>query len=185
MFQGHTVVPPIINLAMDTQDSKVLGETVPAGDKHIFVDLNTQTLYAFQGNTVIMNTLISSGKWGRTPTGDFRIWSKLRSTRMSGGSGNDAYDLPNVPFVMFFYNEKVSKERGFSFHGAYWHNNFGHAMSHGCVNMRTIDAEELFNWADPPTKNSTTYATAENSGTLVSICSQLYMQPESLPTCIE
>nr|MDA8088057.1 peptidoglycan DD-metalloendopeptidase family protein [Nitrospiraceae bacterium] len=29
----------------------------------------------------------------------------------------------------------------------YWHNNFGHPMSHGCVNMKTPDAKWLFDWA--------------------------------------
>ena len=71
---------------------------------------------------------------------------------MSGGTGNDYYNLPNVPFVMFFQNEKIPGIRGFGIHGAYWHNNFGHAMSHGCINMRIIDAEKLFKWAEVGTK---------------------------------
>src|SRR5436853_811889 len=28
-----------------------------------------------------------------------------------------------------------------------WHNNFGHPMSHGCVNLRTPEAEWLYMWA--------------------------------------
>ena len=68
---------------------------------------------------------------------------------MSGGSGSDYYNLPNVPYVMFFANDEVAKSRGYSFHGAYWHNNFGHPMSHGCINMRTEEAKWLFLWATP------------------------------------
>lgn len=154
-FQGRQVIPPKIDLALDNQQYNVLGTNVAKGDKRIYVNLKKQTLYAYQGNTQVMKTLISSGKWGRTPAGNFNIWTKLRSTRMSGGEGQDAYDLPNVPYVMYFYND-------FGFHGAYWHNNFGHPMSHGCVNMRIIDAQKLFNWADGPTGDS--------SGTAVSIC---------------
>jgi len=41
---------------------------------------------------------------------------------------------------MYFYE-------GYSLHGTYWHHNFGHPMSHGCVNMRTSDAAWLYNWA--------------------------------------
>ncbi len=37
--------------------------------------------------------------------------------------------------------------KGYALHGTYWHNNFGHPMSHGCVNLRTQDAAWLFNWA--------------------------------------
>ena len=32
-------------------------------------------------------------------------------------------------------------------HGTYWHNNFGHPMSHGCVNMTNEDAKWLYEWA--------------------------------------
>jgi lipoprotein-anchoring transpeptidase ErfK/SrfK len=144
----------------------VLGASVSAGEKHIYVDLSAQTLYAYEGNTQIMQTLISSGKWGPTPIGNFHIWEKLRATRMAGGEGADAYDLPNVPWTMYFYSD-------FALHGAYWHDNFGHAMSHGCVNMRDVDAEALYNWADGPT--------ADHQGTAVSICNQ-FTAPN---TCVQ
>ncbi len=112
--------------------------------------------------------LISSGKWGKTPTGDFMTWIKLRSTRMTGGSKaiGTYYNLPNVPFVMFYYNNEIAKSRGFSFHGTYWHNNFGHPMSHGCINMRTDQAEKIYYWSKPSPLGSTTYAKA-NEGTKI------------------
>lgn len=182
---GHAVTPPKIDLADTSENSPVLGVTSTTGEKHIYVDLAKQTLYAFQGSTLFMDTLVSTGKWHPTPPGDYRIWIKIRSTRMSGGSGNDAYDLPNVPFVMFFANSQVSEAQGFSLHGAYWHDNFGHEMSHGCVNMRPVDAETIYNWADPPTTGSTTHATAQNPGTAVSICTQVQIQAGSAPLCIE
>jgi len=56
---------------------------------------------------------------------------------------------------MFFSGPGVSAGAGFSLHGTYWHNNFGHPMSHGCVNMRTVDAQKLYGWVgdnDPGTK---------------------------------
>lgn len=168
-FAGQKVIPPKIDLAAKPSDQAVLGASVAPGDKHIYVDLSTQTLYAYQGKTLVMQTLISSGKWNKTPTGDFTIWIKLRATRMTGGEGDDAYDLPNVPYVMYFYNDEVAKYLGFSLHGAYWHNNFGHPMSHGCVNMRIVDAEKLYNWVDPPTDGLTTYATQDHPGTKVTI----------------
>src|SRR5258708_6434753 len=70
-FDGHTVVPPKIDLARDLITPSVLGTTVPAEEKHIYVDLATQTLYAYEGTKQIMQTLIASGKWGKTPTGNF------------------------------------------------------------------------------------------------------------------
>lgn len=119
--------------------------------KRIEVDLTNQRVYAFEGDQKVYDFLISSGKWGRTPTGTFRIWGKFKYTKMSGGSRalRTYYYLPNVPYVMFFSNDEISAGRGFSLHGTYWHDNFGHPMSHGCVNMRTEEAKLLFYWTEP------------------------------------
>ncbi len=171
IFNNQPINVPNIDNSIDPP-APVLGAETAVGDKHIYVDLSTQTLTAYQGSTMYMKTLISSGKWHPTPTGDFTIWVKLKSTRMSGGTGDDYYNLPNVPYTMFFSNSEVSKAAGFSLHGAYWHNNFGHPMSHGCVNMRTIDAKKLYEWASPETKSNTTYASNENPGTVVTIYGQ-------------
>ncbi|MDO8658411.1 MAG: L,D-transpeptidase [Candidatus Levybacteria bacterium] len=168
MFQGHEVIPPKIDLALDIFNTRnaVLGASVSAGEKHVYINLETQTLYAYQGKTQVMKTLISSGRWGRTPVGNFNVWTKLRSTRMSGGAGADYYNLPNVPYVMYFY-------RDFGLHGAYWHNNFGYTMSHGCVNMRIVDARDIYNWIDGPVKNQ--------KGTAVSVCNK-FIAPN---TCVQ
>lgn len=152
IFHNQKVIAPNIALSSNDQQSNVLGakNTDIGAKKHIYVDLTTQTLTAYEDDTLFMRTPISSGLWGKTPTGDFTIWTKFRATRMSGGSGADYYDLPNVPYVMFFSNSEVPGSAGFSIHGTYWHNNFGHAMSHGCVNMKTTDVAKLYEWADGP-----------------------------------
>jgi len=172
IFNNQKIIAP--NIALSTSKNKpvVLGTKTTADEKHIYVNLTTQTLSAYQGKTLFMQTPISSGLWGKTPKGDFKIWVKLRATRMAGGSGADFYDLPNVPFVMFFGNNDIPASVGFSLHGTYWHNNFGHMMSHGCVNMKTTDAEKLYNWADPPTNGNITHADNKNQGTKVTIYSQ-------------
>lgn len=167
MFMGQSVQIPSF-VADKPSTNRVLGD-VPPADKRIEVNLTTQMLYAYQNNQVVMSFPISSGKWHPTPTGTFHIWVKLRYTRMTGGEGADAYDLPNVPWVMFFYNDQVGKGEGFSLHGAYWHNNFGHPMSHGCVNISPENAEKLYNWADPVIQGSITYASDTNPGTEVVI----------------
>lgn len=167
-FLGQNLQPPNINLSAKP-DTQVLGEATSNGEKHIYVDLSTQTLSAYEGDNLFMQVPISSGKWYPTPTGDFTIWIKMRATKMSGGEGADYYYLPNVPYVMFFSNNQVAPGRGFSLHGTYWHNNFGHPMSHGCVNMRTIDAEKLYYWVHPETNGTTTRATASDPGTKITI----------------
>jgi len=69
---------------------------------------------------------------------------------------------------MYFSNDTVPKTDGYSLHGAYWHNNFGHPMSHGCVNLPVPDAEELYYWTNP-LAGYVSYPTAQNPGTLITI----------------
>lgn len=109
----------------------------PVAERWIDVDLSSQRLTAYQGKAAVFSTLISGGL-PNTPTvvGRFKVYIKLRSTRMRG----PGYDLPGVPYTMYFY-------RGYAIHGTYWHSNFGRPMSHGCVNMRTQDAAWLYSWA--------------------------------------
>jgi len=164
VFDGQKVIPPVIDLSQKPNLSKVLGEATAVGEKHIYIDLTNQTLTAKQGDTVFMEAPISSGKWHPSPTGDFTIWEKVIATRMTGGSGADYYDLPNVPYVMFFQGPGAPAGAGFGMHGAYWHDNFGHPMSHGCINMRQVDAERLYYWSDAPSNG--------NPGTAITIYGQ-------------
>jgi hypothetical protein len=139
-------------------------------NKRLEVDLTNQRIYAFDGNDKVFDFLISSGKWGRTPTGEFTIWGKFRYVHMVGGNPliGTYYNLPNVPYVMFFYNQEIAKDRGFSIHGTYWHSNFGHPMSHGCVNMKTEEAEKLYYWANPDLSDNQSILTSTgNPGTRV------------------
>ncbi|OGE05123.1 hypothetical protein A3B51_00590 [Candidatus Curtissbacteria bacterium RIFCSPLOWO2_01_FULL_41_18] len=133
---------------VSTQRADILGEaTQPKGEKWIEVDLSDQKLYMKEGDTTAGSFLISSGKWAPTPQGQWRIWTKLRYTRMMGGSKalGTYYNLPNVPYTMYY-------DRGYGIHGAYWHNNFGNPMSHGCINMKPEEAGIVFRWADIGTK---------------------------------
>lgn len=105
--------------------------------KEIVVVLSTQMLYVYEGGQSIMEFLVSTGlPDSPTPLGLFSIQSKYEKVRMVG----PGYDLPDVPWTMYFYED-------YGIHGAYWHNNFGHPMSHGCVNMRVDDAKLVYDWA--------------------------------------
>lgn len=169
VFMRKTIDVPE-NIVQNTDSNLVLGGS-NSSNKHIYIDLTNQKLYAKEGDRIIYEFLISSGKWGRTPTGDFTIWIKLRATRMKGGSKalGTFYDLPNVPYTMYFYNSEIPKYRGYGLHGAYWHNNFGHPMSHGCINISPENAKLLYEWANPSSSGNTTYADNNNLGTQVTI----------------
>ncbi len=89
-----------------------------------------------------LRTVVSSGKASTpTVTGRFAVYHKLDSQRMTGPD----YDLPGVPWVMYFYGD-------YAIHGAYWHNSFGVPTSHGCVNLTVEDAQALYNWASEGTE---------------------------------
>lgn len=165
-----SIIAQLQNQPQELAQAKILGEST--GPKRIEIDLTNQRLLAYEGDKMIYNFLISSGKWGKTPTGTFDIWIKLRSTRMKGGSKelHTYYNLPNVPYTMYFYNPATPKWLGFGIHGAYWHNNFGHPMSHGCINMKPEEAGLLYEWAQPSMNGKNTmYASAENPGTQIVI----------------
>jgi lipoprotein-anchoring transpeptidase ErfK/SrfK len=168
VYGQNGLCPPLLpDNRPQAKQKEVLGDQ--AGDyKRIYVDLTNQRLYAFEGNNLFMNVPVSTGKWNYTPTGEFRIWIWLRYTRMTGGAGAGYYDLPNVPYTMYFYSSSIPKSSGYSLHGAYWHNNFGHPMSHGCVNMRIPDAEKLFYWTNSNV-GSLIYSTADNPGTFIKV----------------
>jgi lipoprotein-anchoring transpeptidase ErfK/SrfK len=90
---------------------------------------------------------------------------------MEVGQGKYYYNLPNVPYVMFFENSQVPGYRGYGLHGTYWHNDFGKVHSHGCVNLPTPIAEKLYYWTDPqmPAGKSFMRSDRENPGTRIVI----------------
>ena len=134
-------------------------EPASADEKWIEVDVTKQRVTAWEGNVPVMSFISSTGLPG-TPTvlGEFKIYWKLQSTLMTG----PGYYLPEVPYTMYFYG-------GYALHGTYWHDNFGQPMSHGCVNLSTDNAQELFEWADPvvPAGQTQVVSTYDNPGTLV------------------
>ncbi len=117
-------------------------EKKPVPAEHwVEVNLSTQFLRAWDGNKLVNSTYVSTGKPGfDTPTGTFYILIKYRYDDMEGTIGGEYYNVPAVPWTMYFTNY------GHALHGAYWHNDFGHVRSHGCVNLPLGFAEWLYYW---------------------------------------
>lgn len=138
------------------------------GEKWIDVNLARQTLVAFEGETPVFATLVSTGRrlpTHQTPKGMWRIREKHISTRMSGDGvspGENPYSIDDVPYVMYY-------EGSYALHTAFWHSDYGRVRSHGCTNLSPLDAKRVFNWADPPLPTGWhgVYATKETPGTLV------------------
>ncbi len=135
-------------------------------EQWIDVNLTRQTLVAYDGDSPVYATLVSSGL-PRTPTwaGLSRIWVEFQSARMTGGDrsiSGDYYWLEHVPHTMYFHLD-------FGLHGAYWHNDFGRQKSHGCVNLSPLDARWLYDWTElsPAPGEKVARATADEPGAWV------------------
>ncbi|MFT4039448.1 MAG: L,D-transpeptidase, partial [Thermomicrobiales bacterium] len=114
----------------------------PNGERWVMINLTLQYLWAYQGDTVLWQGYISSGRAGfQTPPGTFHVLSKLPSQTMEGVLGGEYYNVPDVPDVMYF------TDGGHALHGTYWHSNFGTPMSHGCINLPMDVADWMYQWA--------------------------------------
>lgn len=111
------------------------------GERWIEINLSTQYMIAWQGDVPVMETYVSTGRPGfDTPPGTYHIQLKIPMQDMEGVLGGEYYNVPEVPDVMYFTSV------GHAIHGAYWHNNFGAVMSHGCVNVPLGTSNWLYDW---------------------------------------
>jgi len=119
-----------------------------AEDKHVVVNLMYQTMACYEGDEEVFFAKVTTGGIGEegewlTPLGTHTIWRKILSTHMSAGPAVGNYDISGVPWTTLFDNN------GAAIHSTYWHNNFGTARSHGCVNARPEDAKWVWRWTAP------------------------------------
>ncbi|HLA43747.1 MAG TPA: L,D-transpeptidase, partial [Aggregatilineales bacterium] len=108
----------------------------------IAVDLYEQVLVAYDEDTPVFATLVSTGlpDWP-TREGTFQTYWRLSNGYMTGAEGqSDYYLVESVPYTMYF-------DESISLHGTYWHDDFGYRHSHGCVNMTITDAHWVFQWS--------------------------------------
>ncbi|MBI3161570.1 MAG: L,D-transpeptidase family protein [Chloroflexi bacterium] len=170
IFDNHlkkSFYVPYYNMRIvPTGELSLLSPTVPEADKLIRVDLPSQYVTAFEGETMVFASRCSSGGKGtRTPTGEFLTYHKGPSVHMTnqGDSVNNIYDLPGVPWCTFFTGY------GNAFHGTYWHNDYGRPRSHGCVNLPSDKAKWLYRWSRPNVPSGEDYLHLPGEGTRVEI----------------
>lgn len=142
---------------------------VREGHTWIHVSVVDQTLVAYVGSKPVYATLVSTGAGGMgdpetthaTPRGEFLIHTKHVTATMNGDELGDEFDLRDVPYVEYF-------TQGYAFHAAFWHDAFGAAHSHGCVNLSPLDARWLFHFTEPAVPQGW-HGAFSREGTLVSI----------------
>jgi hypothetical protein len=133
---------------VDFPELTPISPEVPVEEKRIEVDLTHQWIQCYEGSTMVFTSKVSTGAqledgdyW--TPPGEFITFRKRGSRHMSAGNLAAGYDLPGVPWVSYITQE------GISFHGTYWHNDFGVPRSHGCINMTPRAAKWIYRWTHP------------------------------------
>src|SRR5512143_641873 len=135
-----------------------LSPDVPDTQKKIQVRLDDQLVLAYENNQPVFATRAATGAifiggTYTTPIGHFMTYHKRPTRHMANGDITaSGYDLPGVPWVMYF------TEAGLSLHGTYWHNDFGHPKSHGCINLSVEAAKWLFRWTNPIVKSGKQYS---------------------------
>jgi hypothetical protein len=159
------------DLARPTR-APVPAEVTGPAERWIDVDSSGETLVAFEGARPVYATLVSTGRGpagggGATPLGVHRIWVKLFTSDMANVQHEDIeahYSLEDVPYVQFF-------DDAVALHGTYWHGDFGHPRSHGCVNLSPLDAHWLFDFTGPrlPPGWAAAYPTSIDPGTVVRV----------------
>lgn len=114
------------------------------GQLTIDVDLAQQVLSVWREDVPVFATLISSGKPGdSTPVGLYRVETKWAYSKMESlASAEEPYYVDAVPWAMYF-------DGRYALHAAYWHDLFGHRLSHGCVNLSPRDAKRVFDLITP------------------------------------
>jgi lipoprotein-anchoring transpeptidase ErfK/SrfK len=118
----------------------------PNGAKWIDVNLSNHYVTLYEGTTEIARYLVTTGAPGTaTRTGVNYISSKLRAQTMTGSEA-DPYTV-DTEWVAYF-------DGGIAFHSAPWREprQWGMNLSHGCVNMKTVHAKFLWEWAPLGTK---------------------------------
>lgn len=113
-------------------------------ERWIRVDLDRQTLTAYEAERPVFATLVSSGTLQHpTPPGIYRLHAKHVAATMADDLAADGpYSIEDVPWTMYFHG-------GYALHAAFWHDKFGNRRSHGCVNIAPRDARWLFFWTAP------------------------------------
>ena len=148
-FDRYYYVPAKdIRLLPDAELTSVSPD-VPGGEKRVEVRLDEQLVIAYERGEIVFATRVStggkrlSGKY-TTPVGEFSTYHKRPTRHMAAGDiASNGFDFPGVPWVLYI------TESGISFHGTYWHNDYGYPHSHGCINMTPQAAKWLYRWSMP------------------------------------
>ena len=148
-FEQNYFAPAEHIRLITTDELAPISSDISNADKRIEVRLDDQLVLAYEKERLVFATRTATGGRLRsgtytTPTGDYITFHKRPTRHMAAGDlASSGFDLPGVPWVIYI------KENGTSFHGTYWHNDYGRPRSHGCINLTPQAAKWLYRWTMP------------------------------------
>lgn len=110
----------------------------PRGVFHVYAKHVSATMDSDEGSGQRMNETkeLKPGDEGYVPNkGDGVYGVTLRR-------GHGLFKLRDVPYIQYFH-------KNYALHAAYWHDVFGIARSHGCINLAPADALRVFKFTGP------------------------------------
>ena len=130
----------LLALTLQGSAQTQIQEETPGGDKRVVIDKTSQVLLAYEGERLVFQSRVSTGKGGRrTPSGDFTAGIKLwmHHSRLYGNA-----PMPwsvQVKGNYFIHGFKYVPDR---------------PASHGCIRL-PLDGENpakwFFDWIEPGT----------------------------------
>lgn len=114
------------------------------GNSYVEVDLSRQHLWMYRDGVVILECDFVSGdtsKGNTTPPGVYSLYYKTSPFVLKSDTPGDSYETPVTYWMPF--------NGGIGFHDASWRGSFGgniytYSGSHGCVNMPTWAAAQMY-----------------------------------------
>ena len=143
-----TLLMLLVTVCLALPSSILASGEKPAGLKIIYVVTDDQILYAWEGNKLVYEFDVVTGRPGKeTHPGVYKTFSKHADYT------SKTYGSP-MPYTMFFTKD------GKALHATQWATlrSYVHAYitesvgSHGCVGLTKEDAKTLFDWAPVHTR---------------------------------
>lgn len=139
-----------------------LPDGLEPGERWFAVDSGEQLFHVYEGERLLRVIPCSTGSRGNTDPGGYRIQWKRRLQTLQPRRGH--LRVEDVQYVMYY-----QRERSIAIHAAYWHDDFGRPVSHGCVNLPPDDARWVYEYASPRSRpeDSENFPTLEDPGSRV------------------
>ncbi|MFQ5614242.1 MAG: L,D-transpeptidase family protein [Anaerolineae bacterium] len=119
-----------------------------AGDKRVVVDISEQRTYAYEGDELVFDFIVSTGEPGRdTALGEFEIQNKIPVAYASTWNLDMPYWLGIYwagPLQNGFHALPTVRHTGQKL----WDGYLGQRVSYGCIILGDEDARKLYDWVD-------------------------------------